>query len=695
MLSLVKYFLIWQLLFASVVIHAQERIALVIGNADYQSSALDNSVNDAIDIAKTLQDLNFQVTLVTDKNKTQMQSAIAEFGGKLNKDTVGLFYYSGHAVQYQGVNYLIPIDSMKQVNNAEDLPDSAIASSSILSKLEDSQSKLNFVFLDSCRDNPYTNLIGEITPGLAKSSAVDESDLEQFDGLDEEIYKTRGITKKKLKLKKETKGTLVAYSTMPGKVAADGGVGRNSPYTKSLLKHIVEPNIPIQIMLSDVMQSVESETGGRQIPIYETTISGKFCFNPVDNQCGKSGFIDSFLKGVKNVKKMSHVSKKRGPYTYIGQFKNGKPHGKGVKIFASGMRVEGVFKNGPLGGKGVATYPDGKRMVISSILNNKKRDKNGHRIVHYKAVAYYPDGKRAEGVFTNGKLDGEGLRVYPNGKRVEGIFKNDKLNGEGLKVFADGSRWEGMFKDGRLEGDGLIIYADGSRSEGVFKADKLNGDGLKVSINSRREEGFFKDGKLHGEGLKVFPEGKRHEGMFKNNKLNGKGVKIFPSGMRRAGTFKDNKEVGKTHKTTPDDFKKIILNSKKHGEIHYHGQLEDGKPHGRGIKRFANGMKHEGVFKHGKLNGKGLKKHADGRRVLGAFKDNKLNGKGVKKYPNGKQVSGVFKDNKLIKGLIEFPDGKRLIGVFKGYKLNGKGLIIYSDGRVEQGVFKNNILGGK
>ena len=121
MLSLVKYFLIWQLLFASVVIHAQERIALVIGNADYQSSALDNSVNDAIDIAKTLQDLNFQVTLVTDKNKTQMQSAIAEFGGKLNKDTVGLFYYSGHAVQYQGVNYLIPIDSMKQVNNAEDL----------------------------------------------------------------------------------------------------------------------------------------------------------------------------------------------------------------------------------------------------------------------------------------------------------------------------------------------------------------------------------------------------------------------------------------------------------------------------------------------------------------------------------------------------------------------------------------------
>ena len=142
MLSLVKYFLILQLLFASVVIHAQERIALVIGNADYQSSALDNSVNDAIDIAKTLQDLNFQVTLVTDKNKVQMESAIVEFGGKLNKDTVGLFYYSGHAVQYQGVNYLIPIDSMKQVNNAEDLPDSAIASSSILSKLEDNKNIL-------------------------------------------------------------------------------------------------------------------------------------------------------------------------------------------------------------------------------------------------------------------------------------------------------------------------------------------------------------------------------------------------------------------------------------------------------------------------------------------------------------------------------------------------------------------------
>ena len=99
------------LLTLSLSVFAQDRIALVIGNADYQISPLNNAINDAEDIAAALSNLNFDVTLVKNANKREMKDAIYDFSEKLNKDTVGLFYYAGHAVQYHGENYLIPINA--------------------------------------------------------------------------------------------------------------------------------------------------------------------------------------------------------------------------------------------------------------------------------------------------------------------------------------------------------------------------------------------------------------------------------------------------------------------------------------------------------------------------------------------------------------------------------------------------------
>ena len=87
----------------------ERRVALVIGNAAYQYTApLKNPANDAQDIARVLNELQFQVMLKTDANLEAMADAIFQFGERLKGGGVGLFYYSGHGMQVKGENYLIP-----------------------------------------------------------------------------------------------------------------------------------------------------------------------------------------------------------------------------------------------------------------------------------------------------------------------------------------------------------------------------------------------------------------------------------------------------------------------------------------------------------------------------------------------------------------------------------------------------------
>ena len=93
---------------------AQQRIALVIGNSNYETvSPLDNPTRDAQLIAQTLQEIDFQVTLLIDATQIEMKQALSDFGRSLRNggaDTTGLFYYAGHGVHSFGNNYLLPVD---------------------------------------------------------------------------------------------------------------------------------------------------------------------------------------------------------------------------------------------------------------------------------------------------------------------------------------------------------------------------------------------------------------------------------------------------------------------------------------------------------------------------------------------------------------------------------------------------------
>jgi len=231
---------------------AQERLALVIGNAAYQDDRdLKNPVNDAKDLAAVLRQLGFKVTHKQNLNLKNMKKAIIQFGEELRQSTgVGLFYFSGHGVQHNGANYLMPIGAMRFLSTAEHLPYETVNAGYVLATMKAAQNELNIVILDACRNNPFKSL-----------------------------FKGEMISPDGLLAPQTPSGFLIAYATAAGKVAKDGK-GRNSPYVMHLIREMQNPNVLIEQMLKQVRVAVKKETNGMQEPAYYAAIDQDFSFKP-------------------------------------------------------------------------------------------------------------------------------------------------------------------------------------------------------------------------------------------------------------------------------------------------------------------------------------------------------------------------------------------------------------------------------
>ncbi len=225
---------------------APSRIALVIGNSAYQEGALKNPASDAALMARTLRDVGFEVLEEIDADERAMGRAMVRFSRKVKEagpDTISLFYYAGHGLQYQGENYLVPIGA--RIEDEVDIDLEAVRASTMLSQLERAGGKLNIVILDACRNNPFKATTRSVDRGLAKMDAPN--------------------------------GTLLAYSTAPGRVASDG-TGANSPYTQALSRAIKEPGIPIEQVFKRVRIQVMERTGEKQVPWESSSLTGEFNF---------------------------------------------------------------------------------------------------------------------------------------------------------------------------------------------------------------------------------------------------------------------------------------------------------------------------------------------------------------------------------------------------------------------------------
>ena len=231
---------------------APSRIALVIGNGDYRQAPLANPVNDARLMARTLGAVGFEVALVTDADQKGMKRAILDFGDRLERagrDAVGLFFFAGHGLQVNGENFLVPMNAA--IRREKDVEVEAVSANWVLVQMEFAGNRMNLVILDACRNNPYARSFRSASRGLARMDAP--------------------------------RGSLVAYSTAPGDVAADG-TGANSPYARALSRAIRVPGVPVEQVFKSVRLSVMEETGEAQVPWEASSLTGDFYFNPGDRE---------------------------------------------------------------------------------------------------------------------------------------------------------------------------------------------------------------------------------------------------------------------------------------------------------------------------------------------------------------------------------------------------------------------------
>jgi uncharacterized caspase-like protein len=232
------------------VLEPESKVALVVGNARYANAQpLKNPGNDAADMCAALKKLGFEVICRLDvATKREFKDAIFEFTGKVTPRTVALFYFAGHGMQVEGVNYLIPVKA--ELRTKSDIEDESVQVNYLMSELEARQAALNIFFLDACRDNPLADPIRGYVPMM---------------GLASQLYAPRN--------------SIIAMSTGAGQLSLDGD-GRNGTFTKNLLANLATPRQSIEETLKAVSSGTRADAGRfkrQQDPQITMSFTDKFC----------------------------------------------------------------------------------------------------------------------------------------------------------------------------------------------------------------------------------------------------------------------------------------------------------------------------------------------------------------------------------------------------------------------------------
>jgi len=244
----------------------EKRVALVIGNSKYQQkkqkpfTLLSNTINDARAIRTILLNRGFDVIYGEDVSYKDFNNILEKFYQNLGTGGVGLFYFSGHGMELDGQNYLIPIDAY--TTQKSDVKYVAIALNKIIDRIKQiEKTRLNIVILDACRNDPYAK--GNGIGGLAKTEPI---------------------------------GLFVAYATGAGQVSSDGKVGGHGLFTQYLIENMKKP-LNLQTVFRNTRTSVFEASEGTQFPaIYDQVIKGEFYFTLPSNHIQPTPVADNTLQ---------------------------------------------------------------------------------------------------------------------------------------------------------------------------------------------------------------------------------------------------------------------------------------------------------------------------------------------------------------------------------------------------------------
>ncbi|MBL9061758.1 caspase family protein [Tabrizicola sp.] len=241
---------------------AKDRVALVFGMANYQNvTALRNTISDAGALAKTLEDIGFDVDVRMDATKEEALAALDKFAFEAETADIALIYFAGHGVSVQGTTFLFPVDA--KISEARDIVTASVTMDQMLAALDGAR-KMSILILDSCRNNPLPDVIDLRDPEVAK-----------------------GLTTGKggLAAPSPDRGTLVAYAARDGEVALDGR-GANSPFNIALRANMVKPNVEIGLLFRQVRDDVLAATDNRQEPATYGSLPGEPFYLTADASTG-------------------------------------------------------------------------------------------------------------------------------------------------------------------------------------------------------------------------------------------------------------------------------------------------------------------------------------------------------------------------------------------------------------------------
>jgi hypothetical protein len=392
----------------------EQRVALVIGNGAYKASPLKNPVNDARDMADKLRSFGFTVIERSNLGMKQIGSTLREFRSKITPGSVALVFYAGHGLQIKGENYLPAVDA--EIGGEEDVPNQSMSMRQIMNVLSDAKTRLNLVFLDACRDNPYARSFRNSSGGLAKEDAPS--------------------------------GTLISFATRPGSVASDGD-GRNGLYTGALLAQMNNTSLPIEQVLKGVVTSVKGSSSGRQEPWMEGSIEGDFCFGDCVARSAPQVAMSDDRALWESVKDSRDVNEFK---VYLNKFP------KGIFADLANTRMKALSSSDirPLAMQGGGDPVPNPNRAQSTVINCVGLDPLSWN--NCIGTFTYPNGNKYTSEFKNGRRDGNGtIRIVAKGTSTSnyigsdtpatyvGEFRDDRLNGHGVWTTDGGSKIEGDF----------------------------------------------------------------------------------------------------------------------------------------------------------------------------------------------------------------------------------------------------------
>lgn len=414
---------------------AEKRIALVIGNSDYEVKGWDlaNPGRDADLMAGKLRSVGFEVHTLKDATEDEMEDAFVAHGERLRRagsNAIGFFYYAGHGVESRGYNYLAPVDMVAY--KEQDVWARAPRLGLLTDALKSAGNNTNFIVLDACRNNPLPSANRKLGGGLAQI--------------------------------KSARGMLIAYSTQPGAVADDGSGLRNSPFTEELSRLITQKGLSVESLFRRVATAVEIRTNYTQQPWYESGLRGSqdFCFAGCTAQAVLPSDETSALG----------IALASGELARLEEFKKRFPNSKSRGLIDQQIEqlapewARGLTGKAAQAAKGCLAnnYASCVNLGFDYDHGTDGAPKNlSHARTLYKLGC---DGGRKAGCFNLGHLHASGDGVTQDHREANRLYK----------IACDGGHMGGCFNLGRQYATGEGITQDDREANRLYRISCDGGD---------------------------------------------------------------------------------------------------------------------------------------------------------------------------------------------------------------------------